>query len=1005
MTRQSVGVSHAGMATLATRAMRLSRCAAIVLACGAAVAPAITTMAQDRAPTATAPAQAAAGTLPQDPRVVTGVLPNGLKYAVMQHANPPGRVSVWMHVSSGSLNETEEQRGIAHYLEHMAFNGSENFPPGSVVDFFQSLGLRFGMHQNAFTSFDQTTYQLALPDNSIEKFDKALLFFADVSGRLLLDPKEIDEEREVILQEKTARKSAQQRVQEATLKRMIPGSIIGDRLPIGTDETILSMQRPLFEAYYKKYYTPSNTTVIAVGDLDPQVMIERITEAFGGFEGQGEPPADQDPKVTPYTSSFGVVVTDPELTRATLAIQSITTPRGPSMTEAAIKRDLIELLAFGAFNRRIQDRVSRNEMEILGAAAASSDQFSAFRASGVRVAAEPGKWREALSQTTIELNRAVRHGFLESEVKTAKAELISGLERAAKSESTLPARAYLDRINSAITEGEPILSATQLYEMAKRLLAGVTAAEVSSAFAQEMTIQNFMVAAQLPETLPDGVAMPGEDELVTIVRDALSSEVDPLEQRAAATTLLEAEPTPGTISEESVHEATGAWSGLLSNNVTVHHRFMDYRKDQVMVSITLFGGDVDETDTNRGITNAAGSAWANAATSTLSSTDIRDLMAGVKATVGGGLIETGLVMAINGDPADIEKGFQLAHLLLTDPFIEPPGFEQWKTANLQSIAARDRNPASMMGVLSRESIFPEGDTRFTRLTAKDIESITRDAAQQRLLELIRTSPIEIAIVGDISRERARELAAKYFGSLAARPRVSPDLFESLRTLERPASPRNINQPVETATPVAAVRVHFYGPDAKNLQDARAMQVAAQLITTRMIKRIREELQLVYSISASSNPATMYSGFGTFSAGSTTQPGKTDALRDEILAIFRAFAENGPTQEELDVAKRQFANTLEEGMREPSFWTSRLSMLQFGEIPLDEVVATPQAFQAFTPEQIRDTFAKYFNQGTPGVVVTLPMAPEVPVDVITIPADAAPAPSTAPGGTGPAPAAN
>lgn len=962
----------------AARVMRWTRCAAMVLACGSAMVPAV---AQDRmTATPVATATPSSGLLTQDPRVITGVLPNGLKYAVMQHSNPPERVSVWMHVGSGSLNETDEQRGIAHYLEHMAFNGSENFPPGSVVDFFQSLGLRFGMHQNAFTSFDQTTYQLALPDNSIEKLDKALLFFADVSGRLILDPKEIDEEREVILQEKTARKSAQQRTGEAVLKRMIPGSIIGERLPIGTDETIMSMQRPLFEQYYRTYYTPSNTTVIAVGDLDPRVMIERITHHFGGFEGQGDAPANQDPRVEPYSSSFGVVVTDPELTRASLAIQAITKPLGPSLTEVAVKRDLVQLLGSGAFNRRIQDKVSRNEMDILGAGASSGDQFNAFHIAGVRAAAEPAKWREALTQTAVELTRAVRHGFLESEVGTAKAELLASLEQAAKSEATLPARAYLDRINSAITDGEVILSATQLFELAQRLLSDVTAAEVSAAFAREMTMEHFMVAAQLPESIPNGIALPTEDELVAIVREGMASDVDALAERTAKTSLLDEMPAAGTIVEESVHEATGAWSGLLSNNVQVHHRFMDYRKNQVMVSITLFGGDVDETAENRGVTSAAGSAWANAATSALSSSDIRDLMAGVKATVGGGLIDSGLVLTVTGDPADIEKGFQLAHLLLTDPFIEPPGFEQWKTANLQSIAARERNPATMLGVLARESIYPEGDARFARLTAANVQGLSRDAAQARLLELVRTSPIEVAIVGDISREQAQELATKYLGSLSKRARVSPDAFESMRTLAREASPRSITQPVETATPVAAVRVQFYGPDAKNIQDTRAMQVAAQILTTRMIKRIREELQLVYSISAGSSPATMYPGFGVFSAGSTTQPGKTDALRDEILAAFKAFAENGPTQEELDVAKRQFANTLDESMREPSFWTSRLSMLSFGEVTLDDALAAPGAYQAFTPEQIKDTFVKYYSKGAPGAVVTMPMAAEVPADL-------------------------
>ena len=173
-------------------------------------------------------------TLSTDPRVVTGELPCGLRYYVMNHDNPPKRAAVWMHIDTGSLNETERQRGIAHYLEHMAFNGSKNFPPGTVVKYFESLGLQFGRDQNASTSFDQTNYQLFLPDNSMEKLRQALLFMSDVNSRLILDPKEIDSERQIILEEKTSRKSGRQRIQDYMNTRLAPGSLFAVRSPIGT---------------------------------------------------------------------------------------------------------------------------------------------------------------------------------------------------------------------------------------------------------------------------------------------------------------------------------------------------------------------------------------------------------------------------------------------------------------------------------------------------------------------------------------------------------------------------------------------------------------------------------------------------------------------------------------------------------------------------------------------------------------------------------------------------
>jgi len=204
--------------------------------------------------------------LPTDPALVTGTLPNGLAYIIRQHKNPEGRVGIWLHVASGSLNETEAQRGLAHYLEHMAFNGTANFPPGSIVPFFQSLGMTFGRDQNAFTGFDQTTYTLTLPGGGREMLDKGMLFMADVAMRMSLEPAEIDSERQIILEEKRARSSARQRVQDQFFERLAPESTLGRRLPIGIEQTIKSVTRQDFQEYYLRWYVPSNMTVIVVGD-------------------------------------------------------------------------------------------------------------------------------------------------------------------------------------------------------------------------------------------------------------------------------------------------------------------------------------------------------------------------------------------------------------------------------------------------------------------------------------------------------------------------------------------------------------------------------------------------------------------------------------------------------------------------------------------------------------------------------------------------------------------
>jgi zinc protease len=218
-------------------------------------------------------------TLPIDPAIRMGTLPNGVTYWVRSHATPPGKISLWMHVATGSLNEADGQEGIAHYLEHMAFNGTQHFPPGALVTFFQSIGLRFGQHQNAFTSFTQTTYTLTLPNIQAETLDKGLLYFTDIASGMLLSAEEIDKERRVILEEKRARKGVQQRLMEKLFPELLPGTRVARRQPIGLEETISQVQRNDFLAYYSKWYHPTKVTVLAVGDVPAETLTTRTASS------------------------------------------------------------------------------------------------------------------------------------------------------------------------------------------------------------------------------------------------------------------------------------------------------------------------------------------------------------------------------------------------------------------------------------------------------------------------------------------------------------------------------------------------------------------------------------------------------------------------------------------------------------------------------------------------------------------------------------------------------
>lgn len=930
--------------------------------------------------------------LEQDPRLTTGTLDNGLSYVLMSHATPPARAGLWMHVHSGSLNETDKQRGLAHFLEHMAFNGSDNFPPGSVIGFFQSLGMTFGRDQNAFTSFDQTTYQLSLPDNTVESLDKGLLFFADVGSRLLLKDEEIEAERGVILNERTTRLSAQQRLRDYILERSAPGSVYARRSPIGTEESLQSVSREDFVEYYKAWYTPANTTLIVVADMEPGAVLARVKAALGGTpvkdgdDGEADsPPASTprptpaDPGIRPYEASFGVVASDPELTRASVRVSTIGKPTPAITTEELQREEWVQDLAQAAFNRRMSDLVALGGTPFRSAGVSAGNQGRLLYTAAANATGAPERWRDMLTMLVQEVQRARVHGLSQRELDESRTDVLAGFEQSARTEGTLPARAYLSLLNNALTNGRTLQSSSQRAELAKRLMPGITLEECNEAFVAQFDFSRAMFTVQLPSAADN----PTEADVLKAGFSALTREVEPPVEATLAEGLMETLPKPGEVVESVTHEASGVHSAWLSNNVRVHHRFMEERKGQASVTISLIGGELDETSANRGVTTAAalgigGSGGGGRfATRSLTSSDIRSLMAGKNVRVGGRAGLDLLELGVSGNPEDLEAGLQLAHLLLTEPRIEAPAFDRWRESTLENLASLETNPLQMFAKVEGEIRYPANEVRGQFFTVPQVRALTLDAAQSRLEKLIADSPIEVAIVGDIPRGRALELAARYLGSLASRPRVDAGLYLGLRTLPPVDGPRESRVEVNTQTPQAGASVSFYGPDEANVRDVRAMRLAASILSTRMVKRIREELALVYSIGCGVSPGAAFPGYGLVRAGSLCRPDNADKLPAAIQEVFDAFAKDGPTPEELETARKQVANTLDVALREPGTWAGRLGTLTYDGLFVEEILNDPAAYQGVSAETILETFNRYYK---PERVLTVVVKPVVATPV-------------------------
>lgn len=910
--------------------------------------------------------------LPSDSRNVTGKLDNGVAWMFRQHDNPPGKMALMIRVDTGSLNETDQQRGLAHFMEHMVFNGTENFPPGKLIPFFESMGMEFGGDLNAFTSFDQTAYMLYLPDTNTERIEKALMVLSDYAFRTLLLNEEIDKERGVILSEARTGKSAEQRMRDKLWPELYEGSRFAERLPIGKEEIIASAPRSEFVDFYRTWYRPENVTVFLVGDTKPDAIIPLIQKWFGTYKPQAPGRKPMGPEFRPFTKQRAIVVTDPEMSRCEVQAANISPGRPPTTTVEQRRVELVEEIGTWIVGRRYRERVDKGEASYRNARASVSDFYKDAVVVTANATGEPADWSKMLEELVAEVNRVRKHGFSDRELELAKKELLAGAERAVRTEPTRDARGLINELVSSVNNHVPILSAQQRLDLYTELLPTIRLGEVNEAFKEHFRPDTFAYVVQMPQK--ERITVPPREEVLTVAQAAWAREVTPIKDAERPTELLTSLPTPGKVVESTADQDLGITNAWLANGVRVHHRFMDYKKDTVMVSIALAGGGIEETASNVGITAVASLAVNEAATSRLSSTDVRNIMTGKNIDVGTGgggqgggrrggrggpqQSEDSLTINVQGSPKDLEAGLQLAHALLTDGKIEESAFKNWKLQTIQQLERMQTMPP-IKASEALADLLSGGDPRRKFPTVDDVNRQSVAEAQTWYKRLCREAPIEVAVVGDVKLEEVMPLIEKYIGSLPERGRSAKHL-DKLRRLARTTGPWVRHIDVQTVTPQGMATAGFVAAEGRNTNDRRALALASQIMSTRLVKSIREDQGLVYSIRASYQPSWIYEDSAQFSAGAPCDPAKAKMVTEEIHKMFAAFAENGPTDEELANAKKQVANNLDTAMKEPSYWWRILQHYDLHGRDLAVEKTEKEAYDGYTAGQVRAVFRKYYE---------------------------------------------
>jgi zinc protease len=879
-----------------------------------------------------------------DPAVRYGVLPNGMRYALMRNVQPAGMVSLRLRIASGSLQETDAQRGMAHFLEHMAFNGSKNVPEGEFVKLLQRKGLAFGAHTNAYTSTDETVYMLELPKNDADLVDTGLMLFREVGDRLTLDPKAIDREKGVVLSEMRTRNTPEYRAYEARWKLSYEGQRQADRLPIGTAETIKGATRELIADYYRSYYRPERTLLVATGDFDPAEVETKIRAKFSDWKGEGAPSADppQGPiKERGLVAASRVEANLPESVTITWFQPADDAQDTTQEREQNARRQI----PFEVVNRRFSRLERESNAPFVSASVSRSVERGVSNTVTLSVSARPGQWRKGLAAAEQELRRAVTHGFEQREIDREVKGWRSGLDDAVAKSST---RHTSNLANQLVQEfsGRGVFS----HPSEDLALFDKYAAALTAQDAQERLRE--LVAGQGPVVFVSaGQAIAGGDTAIAAAfEESRAKDVAALAKQEAKEFPYADFGKAGAVAERSEIADLGVTLVRFSNGVRLNIKSTEFEKDTIYVGARFAGGYIHMPLGKAGLDWALPFGFMEGGLKRLTTDELEEALTGKIVSTGLGLDEEAFEFSGRTNARDLRLQLQLMAAFTTDPAYRSNGIERLQQAAENYIKQYSSSPGR---VLSREvpALVRSGDARWAFPSLKQMQALSIRDVEATMKPVLERAPIEITIVGEVTPDAAIEAVAATFGALKTRDEKLAER-PGARNVRFPAKAGSYRFTHEGRADQASAYVAWPGPDFfSNPRRARTISLVRDILKVRMLEEFREAQGATYSPSVS----TWYSGalpdFGYISANAETRPDLVESFYKTVDAIIGELKAGKFGDDLIARARTPVIKSIETDRRSNGFWTGALEDIQTAPHALPAIRSQLPDFESITKDEI------------------------------------------------------
>ncbi len=888
-----------------------------------------------------------------DPAVIFGKLPNGMTYAILKNATPPGTVSLRLRVNGGSMMEHDDQQGLAHFIEHMAFNGSKNVPEGDMVKILERHGLKFGPDTNAFTAFDQTVYQLDLPKNGADDIDTGLFLLRETAGNLTLDDGAIDRERGVILGEERLRDTPQMHEFKAWAKEIFPGQRYADRLPIGLVPIIQTAKHDTFADLYSNFYRPELETLVVIGDVDPAAIEAKIKAKFSDLKAPANPIRATD--FGAYTTKGPQFDTYSETGLPDAISLSWAQPDDERyQTKAKNIADFLDQIRLGILNERFE-RMAKSEDSPFASAGVQREHVEhTTELAQLEITPKPGKDKAALAAAYAALRQYEQFGADQGEIDRQIANLESGFRQAAASTKTRETRDLANSLAETLESGEVFTSPAQDLQFFAELKPQITVQNINGGIAK-------LFAGDGPLVWHSG------ESLGDLDKAALKATYDAVNQAkltAEAARVTKAWPytdfgAPSAVVKREEIKDLGLTQLTYANGLKVTIKPTKFKDDEIGVSVSFIGG-IKSIDPNGNppVFAARVSGVSEGGLGKLSAPDLKDTLAGKIVGVDFGIGDDATMLTGGTNKKDFATQMQLLMAFTTDSAYRQDAYDQLK-AFIPNYYTR--LAASPGGVLQMKagSVLHSGDARFTMPTQEAFLATPNDQVKALIERQLKTAPVEVTIVGDITEAEAEAQVAKTFATL--KPRQPLPVPAGGDVVRFPTA--DLNQVFEHNGRADQDISYVAWPGAdffSNTQRARGLSMLSEVITLRLTDMVREKQAIAYSPNSGNASSQAYANYGYISASAEVKPDKDQAFYDDVADIAADLKAHPVSDDELARALKPQLDKMDSEVKTNTYWEGVLPGSMTDPRKLDAVRTRRDQFQKVTAADIQALAKQYLD---------------------------------------------